>query len=113
MRPCLGLTEPLGPGCDTHHLHRPGSRWQFQPRLQPLSSWFLERASCVTYLQWDTILAKLQGGGQGADHHVPPKLVLADLTTHGHVHTHAVCHSAKPNVLQRQSRGSARGWTLS
>lgn len=112
MRPCLGLSEPLGSGCDTHRLHRPESRWQFKPRLQTLSSWFPERASCVTYLQWDTILAKLQGRGQGADHHIPPELMLADLTTHGHVHSHTVCHSAQPDILLRQTEGSARVWAL-
>lgn len=112
MRPCLDLTEPLGPGCDTHHLHRPESRWQFEPRVQLLSSWFPERASCVTYLQWDTILAKLQGRGQGADHHISPEFMLADLTTHGHVHSHAVCHSAQPNMLKRQTQVSARDWIL-
>lgn len=73
------------------------------PDCRPFGLWFPEKTSCGTYLQWDTILAKLQGRGQGADHHIPPELVLADLTTHGHVHTHAVCHSAKPNILQRQS----------
>lgn len=101
VKPCLGLTEQPGPGCDTHHLHRPESRWQFKPRLQTLSSWFPERVSYVTYLQRDTILAKLQGRWQRADHHIPPELMLADLTTHGHVHRHTVRHSAQPNILQR------------
>lgn len=80
--------------------------------MQLLRSWFLERASCVTYLQWNTILAKLQGRGHGADHHISPEFMLTDLTTHGHVHSHAVCHSAQPNMLQRQTQVSARDWTL-
>lgn len=63
------------------------------PGQQTLSSWFTERAKSVTYLQRDAILAKLQGGRQGADYHIPSELMLADLTTHGHVHRHAVCHS--------------------
>ena len=67
----------------------------------------LRRANRTAYLQWSTILAKLQGGGQGADHHIPPQLMLAALATHSHIHSHAVGHSAQPDVLQRQSRGLA------
>ena len=67
----------------------------------------LRRANRAAYLQWSTVLAKLQGGGQGADYHIPPRLVLAALATHSHIHSHAVSHSAQPDVLQRQSRGLA------
>lgn len=103
MGPHLALATPLYPGCDIHHPRRPGSRWQLRPSLQALCPCFPGRSSWAAYLQWGTILAKLQGWGQGADNHVPPELMLAALTTHGHVDTHAVSHSAQPNILQRGS----------
>lgn len=76
-------------------------------RPPPPNPCLLRRANRAAYLQWSTILAKLQGGGQGADHHIPPQLVLAALATHSHIHSHAVGHSAQPDVLQKQSRGLA------
>ena len=80
---------------------------QAQPVDCPPNLCLLRRANRAAYLQWSTILAKLQGGGQGADYHIPPQLVLAALATHSHIHSHAVGHSAQPDVLQRQSRGLA------
>lgn len=76
---------------------------QAQPAGPQHASPMEGQLNCLTYLQWSTVLAKLQGGGQGADDHIPPELMLAALTTHGHVHIHTISHSAQPNILQRQS----------
>lgn len=48
MRPCLGLTEPRGPGCDSHRLHRPESTWQFEPRLQAIPAHGFPRGPAVS-----------------------------------------------------------------
>jgi hypothetical protein len=74
---------------------------QAQP-VRPLEPYFPWRANWAAYLQWGAILVKMQGGCQRADHHIPPELMLAGLTTNSHIHTHAVYHSTQPDILQRQ-----------
>lgn len=65
MEPPLSLAASLCPGCDIHHPHRPGGKWQLRARLQPLAHVSSEGPAELPTCSGALSLPSCREGGRG------------------------------------------------